>query len=206
MDLPYGVYLLSPFLGLLTFVVAHVLISRRAPTLPRPRAIAGGLLTGFGVVAALGVSFAWREAASRSPADQWGTAAVWGLTYLSLAYFYGFGFYNLGESARRIRLLIELRGSGDRGMTLDEILAVYNARMIVEARLQRLLSGGQVVEREGRYFVGRPLMLYGAKALVLLKLLFLRAKSEFGSRSANAESRNTGSVSPRSGSGHALRH
>ena len=75
-----------------------------------------------------------------------------GLTYLSLAYFYVFGFYNLGESARRIRLLIELRSAGDRGMTLDEILAVYNARMIVEARLQRLLSGGQVVEREGRYF------------------------------------------------------
>ena len=86
------------------------------------------------------------------------------------------------ESARRIRLLVELQAAGERGLTLTQILAAYNARMIVDARLGRLLAGGQVVERDGRYFIGKPLMLYGAKALVLLKIAFLGAPDEFARR------------------------
>ena len=115
-------------------------------------------------------------------ATVWEMAGVWVLAYLFLAYCYIIGFFNLGESARRIRLLIELHGAGKRGMTLDEILAAYNARMIVEARLGRLLTGGQILERGGRYVSKRSPMLYIAKMLVLLKILFLGVRSELGAR------------------------
>jgi hypothetical protein len=67
-------------------------------------------------------------------------------------------------------------------MTLGEILTAYNARMIVEVRSQRLVSGGQIVERGGRYFIKGRLMLYAAKVLVLLKFVFLRGRSELSRR------------------------
>lgn len=185
MDLAAAVFVLCPFQGLLACVFVHVLVSRTAPTLPRLHVIVGSVLVGLSVVSGMVLSFAVRDASWMSAADQWGSATVWILTYLSLAYCYVIGFFYLGETARRIRLLIELHAAGERGMTLQEILATYHARMIVEARLHRLRSGGQIVERGGRYFVKTPLMLYLAKLLVLLKIVFLRSRSEFSSHAAN---------------------
>jgi hypothetical protein len=174
---------LAPIFSLLTFAFVHVLLSRTL-TLPRPLAIFVSMMVGLCVVATLSWTFAQSSVAPDHASDRLGIATVWGLTYLSFAYFYVFGFYNLGESARRIRLLIELYGAGEQGMTLNELLTAYNARMIVEARLERLLSGGQIVRRKDRYFVAHPHMLYGAKALVQLKRLYLGADSEFGYRSS----------------------
>ena len=186
MDRVTAVFSLSPFIGILACVFVHVLVARTAPKLPRLHGIAGGVLAGLGVVAGMAAIFAGRNAASMSAADRWGAAGVWTLAYLFLAYSYGFGFFNLGESARRVRLLIELHAAGEQGMTLGQVLTAYNARMIVEARLQRLLSAGQIVERGGRYFMKRPWMLRVAKILVLLKRLFLGRESEFdGKRTAS---------------------
>jgi hypothetical protein len=183
MGSPLFLFSLAPMVGLLTFVFVHVLLSR-VLTLPRPLAIFVSMMTGLGMVATLAWAFAQSSVAPDLASDRLGIATVWGLTYLSFSYFYVFGFYNLGESARRIRLLIELRGAGERGMTLNELLTAYNARMIVEARLERLLAGGQIVRRKDRYVVAHPHMLYGAKALVLLKRLYLGTNSEFGDRSS----------------------
>lgn len=182
MDPAAIVPLLAPLLGLLACVLLHVLVSRGAPSLPRPRVLAGSVLAGLAVVGAMALVFLGRSPAWTSPVDLLGSTAVWILAYLALAYCYVFGFYNLGESARRIRLLVELSGAGNKGLTLEELLAVYNARMIVEARLGRLLTGGQVVERGGRYFSKRSPMLYIAKTLSFMKVLFLGAPTEFGPR------------------------
>lgn len=183
--LPF-LFSLTPLVGLATFASVHVLLSRTV-TWPRPLAIFVGMMTGLGGVATLAWTFAQSGVAPERASDRLGIATVWGLAYLSFAYFYVFGFYNLGESARRIRLLIELRGAGERGMTLNELLTAYNARMIVEARLERLLAAGQIVRRKDRYVVAHPHMLYGAKALVQLKRLYLGADSEFGYRSSGGE-------------------
>jgi hypothetical protein len=170
---------LVPFVALLACVVAHVLVSRAWPRLPRHHGVALGALAGLAGLAGLAWSFGSRTV---DPADGAGLGVAWTLTYLALVYWYVFGFFNLGESARRIRLLVELHAAGERGLTLGELLAAYNASMIVDARLGRLLAGGQVVERDGRYFIGKPLMLCGAKALVLLKRVFLGGPSEFAAR------------------------
>ncbi len=111
--------------------------------------------------------------------DLVGHAVLWALTYLSLVYCYVFGFYNVGESARRVRLLIELLAAGDRGLTLPEILERYNSKMIVDARLVRLQAGRQIAERDGRFFTEWPVMLWMARVMVFLKKVLLGADSEF---------------------------
>jgi hypothetical protein len=172
---------LVPFAALVACVVAHILISRAGPGLPRHHGVALGALAGLAALVGLGLA-GGVATLPPGPESRMGLGVAWTLTYLSLVYWYVFGFFNLGESARRIRLLVELRAAGKQGLTLAEVLTAYNARMIVDARVDRLLAGGQMVERDGRYFIGKPVMLYGAKALVLLKLVFLGAPSEFAGR------------------------
>lgn len=100
------------------------------------------------------------------------------ISYTAFGYCY-FHFVNLGETARRIRILRELYES-ENGLTMQEILERYNAKQIIDARLSRLLNTGQIVTKGGRYFAGKPLMLIASKAIILLKLLVLGKKSEFG--------------------------
>ena len=172
------VTLLGPLLGLAVCVVAHVLVSRSAPALPHQHGLLVSVAIG-GMVLAAALLPSLRDDLARSTAlDAWGSLAAALAAYVLLAYCYVIGFFNIGESARRIRLLIELEGAGRDGLTLPEVLALYNARMIVDARLQRLLAGGQIVERDGRYFLRSRIMLTAAKALLLVKIVLLRRRTE----------------------------
>lgn len=171
-------FALAPFFAHVACVLAHVLLTRFRPGLFRLKAAVYSFLAGMLFIGGV----IWMFRVRMLPVSLWDTigyAMLWIVSYLCLVYCYFFGFFNLGESARRVRLLIELYLAGERGMTLEEILSAYNARMIVAARLDRLLSSGQIIEKDGRYFVGKPIMLYLAKALVLMKVLFLGGKSEF---------------------------
>ena len=182
MELVSAVFLFSPIAGLLACMLAHLLLSRSAPTRSRLRCVVDSVIVGLGVVVGMALTFLGRNEGLMSSAGVWATVSVWVLTYLGLTYCYVFGFFCLGETARRIRLLVELDRAGERGMTLEEVLTVYNGRMIVEARLQRLLSGGQIMRQGDRYLIRRRLMLLVAKAFVVMKLVLLRARSEFGVR------------------------
>ncbi len=91
------------------------------------------------------------------------------ISYVLLGYCY-FHFVGLSETARRIRMLIELYQSED-GLTLNEILSRYNAEAIVENRLNRLINNGQLIFREEKYFIGKPAVLLIAGAATLLKRL-----------------------------------
>ena len=99
------------------------------------------------------------------------------VTYIALGYCY-FHFINLGETARRVRIAIELWES-EIGLSMDEILKRYNALMIINVRLQRMISNKQIVHRDGRYYIAKPIMLYLAKAIVIMKLILLNKRSEF---------------------------
>ena len=95
-------------------------------------------------------------------------------TYLSLGYCY-FHFINLGETARRIRILRELYDS-KQGLSEKEILEKYNAEEIVVRRINRLMSNGQILYRDDRYYINSPIMLLISKIIIVLKLLFLGKK------------------------------
>mgnify|MGYP001580577812 CR=1 FL=1 len=70
-------------------------------------------------------------------------------------------------------------------MTMEQILTAYNARMMLGAGIERLLASGQIVEKDGRYFVGKPIMFYLAKGLMLMKILLLKGRSESDSAASS---------------------
>ena len=99
------------------------------------------------------------------------------ITYVSMGYCY-FHFVNLSETARRIRILRELRDSPE-GLDLDQLLARYNARDIIERRIQRLIKNGQIILKNDKYYIAKPVMLLIANILLVLKWIILGKKSEF---------------------------
>ena len=86
-----------------------------------------------------------------------------------------FHFINMGETARRIRLLRELYDA-PKGLSLDEILRRYNAREIVSLRLNRLSGKGQIKEENGRYYVRGKAMVVLARMMLLMRLFLLGKK------------------------------
>lgn len=89
-----------------------------------------------------------------------------------------FHFINLGETARRIRILRELYDRKE-GLSMEEIFKRYNAKEIFERRIARLINNGQIIYKDGKYYIGKPIMLLMAKMIVTMKLILLREKSEF---------------------------
>ena len=94
------------------------------------------------------------------------------LIYGSLGYGY-FHFVNLGETARRIRILREFDIAGG-SLTLTELKARYNASTILEVRLSRLLRKKQLREEGGNLFIALPQVLWMSQALVGLKRVYLK--------------------------------
>ncbi len=94
-----------------------------------------------------------------------------------LAYCF-FNFINLGHASIRIRIFKEC---DDRGgfITHEELRAVYDNELIKEARLQRLLEGGDVVRENGRWKLVNPRLVPVAKMVFGLKKFVLRRESEF---------------------------
>ncbi len=90
-------------------------------------------------------------------------------TYFALGYCY-FHFINMGESARRVRLLRELEAAPG-GLTEWQILSKYNAKEMVNIRLTRLLNNNQIKLRDERYYAANSAMLFFSKALVFMKLI-----------------------------------
>ncbi len=98
------------------------------------------------------------------------------LIYGAFCYVY-FHWNNMGETARRIRLLRELDAAPD-GLSQAELLGRYPAREILERRLTRLIDGGQIVEREGRLALSGRLVLLTARLVALAKRIVLGRRSE----------------------------
>jgi len=99
------------------------------------------------------------------------------LIYVALGYCY-FHFINLCVTARRIRLVRDLYNSIN-GLSISEILEGYNAKTIIEIRLKRLIASGQIVFLDGKYYIGKPIILFAANCMIALKLIFLGKKSEY---------------------------
>lgn len=136
----------------------------------------------FGFGAGILVLISWEVrgylAGNLSAKEIIATAAVDLITYICLGYCY-FHFINLGETARRIRILRELKDAG-RGLALNEVLSRYNSQEIFENRLSRLLKNGQIILVNDKYYIGKTFLLYMARFLVFLKLILMRKKDESG--------------------------
>jgi hypothetical protein len=96
--------------------------------------------------------------------------------YSSLAFVY-FCFFNIGESSVRIRILFELQRSA-MGLSPAEMERLYDVNAIIMARLERMLSSGEIHQHGELYFFsGKARMLLIANACQQLKFLILGRKS-----------------------------
>ena len=89
--------------------------------------------------------------------------------YCLLGFGY-FSFINIGKTALRVRMLTEMKNSQD-GLTLAEILAIYNARDIVDIRVDRLVRNGQLAREDGRFYSKMSITLAIAITIDLFKLV-----------------------------------
>ena len=99
------------------------------------------------------------------------------IAYTVFGYGY-FHFVNMGETARRIRILRELYAS-KKGLTQAEILSKYNYVEIIDRRIERLINKKQIAFDQGKYYINKPLMLLIAKTIVITKQIVFGKKSEF---------------------------
>lgn len=164
-----------PLLGLAVNVFVQVLLVRARRGEGLLRSLAEGCAAGL--LAVLAAEIRLFPLVAGGTADRLALAALNLLTCGLLGACY-FNFVNLGVTARRPRILIELR-EAPQGLTYAQLLERYNAAAMVASRLGLLLTSGQVVERDGRYRIGRPVMLALARVIVLAKLLVLGKASEF---------------------------
>ncbi len=150
--------------GLLGQMAGHLLAARLRPGLGILRAF----FAGFPCALAVFTAYEALCLALRPTADAWSALADL-LAFLALCYTY-FHFANMSYGARRIRLLREIHAA-PRGLTKDELLARYNAREMLDNRLDRLVASRQLRVDAGRVFGGRSAVRGMAACLALLKLV-----------------------------------
>lgn len=166
----------APLIGLSANVLAQLFAFRIRSTLGLLRSEYLGFLVGLlSLLAIDGVSLMWMPLINRF--DQAGIFLLTTLTYGALGYSY-FHFINLGETARRIRLLRELYDAGGT-LTHQQLLDRYSAQEVVNKRINRLLSTGQIICKEQRYFIGSHTVLYIAQIMTTMKKILLGKNSEY---------------------------
>ena len=110
--------------------------------------------------------------------EAWSKALLVNLPcYAALSYCF-FNFANLGQSSIRVRIYAKVAARAD-GVSVLEIAREYNEAMLMEMRLQRLVESGDLVLRDGRYFLGRTRFVPIAKVIFWIKRLILGKVSEF---------------------------
>ena len=99
------------------------------------------------------------------------------IIYLCLCWNY-LNFVNMGETARRIRILREIY-EVPHGISLPNLLKRYNAEEGLNRRLERLLKNDQITLKEEKVFLKKSSVLIIAKCFRLAKLILLKKESEF---------------------------
>ena len=97
--------------------------------------------------------------------------------YACLAYGF-YNFINLGQASIRIRIFKECMERGGR-ITVEELQIVYDEEKIRDARLERLLQGGDIELRDGSYHLAKARLVPVARIVFGLKKFVLRRESEF---------------------------
>ena len=172
---PEWFYLLSPIVALAVMVVVQAVVLR----LRRGEQFFGSVVVGFvvGLLVVLALQAVLLLGFPRS-SDRWVLALIANPAIFVMLSYCFFNFINLGHASIRIRIFKEC---DDRGgfIAHDELRAVYDDELIKEARLQRLLEGGDVVRENGRWRLVNPRLVPVAKMVFGLKKFVLRRESEF---------------------------
>ena len=66
----------------------------------------------------------------------------------------------------------ELQSSSE-GLTYEELLKRYNADVMINNRMKRLITNGQIKFRDGSYYINKPMMHIVTKIMMWLKRVVL---------------------------------
>lgn len=171
----------APLVGLAADVVVH-LIATWILRLPKlyPRLFVGAAAGGATTIA-IAVAAVQRMPLERP--DAVALVVFDALTFAILSFGY-FNFVQLNISSLRVRIANEIFDS-KTGLSEAELITLYNARRVVDERLDRLARGNQIIERDGRFYHRKSLVYGIAVAMDLCKRIVLRQRvgEDFRSRS-----------------------
>lgn len=158
---------LAPVIGLAVYCMAHIIAARLIRGRSPYPALAIGAVTGLVATVAITLVACLRDGMTRID-----TLALTGMNAVaSLGFAFGyFNFVNLTVASLRIRILEEIADSGGwlpRATLLDR----YGTGSVADIRLERLIGGGHLVERNGRLHTGRLHFLVVARIFDALRLL-----------------------------------
>lgn len=166
---------LIPIIGLMINVLIQNLVLRYAKRIGLLKSVFIGFAGGMVIVFLMEINISL-DRLNLTKMDMLCLIIVNIMTYSLLGYCY-FHFINLGETARRIRILRELYESKE-GLAMKEILQKYSAEEIIAKRISRLINHGQIVLKDGRYYIGNPTMLFIAKIMYAVKCVVLGKGNE----------------------------
>ncbi|TAM45947.1 MAG: hypothetical protein EPN55_06950 [Gammaproteobacteria bacterium] len=163
----------------LLLILAHVLTCRlSSPEHASPQARLAKLIVVMNVLLLAGV---WAV----SQAEGWGAADAAGMLAFALIVFNGiaysyFHFFNMSETARRIRMLIQIQQNGGE-MRRENLIGAYTPENMVQARLERLAQMHQVSRSDdGRYRVASRFLITVAYMMEWVKrVLNLRRSATY---------------------------
>lgn len=159
----------APVAGLAVYCLSHVTLCRLLTGGSTYSRLVGGFLPGLvATLAATMVPLLYQGAAGEDIAA---LAAMNFLAYVALAYGY-FNFVNLNIASLRIRMLLEMQEAGG-SLRREQLLGLYNTDSVIEYRIARLLRGGHLVERGGRFYNGRRRFLLLGRTFDMLRWMIL---------------------------------
>jgi hypothetical protein len=166
---------LCPILALAVNVIVQVVAFRLRRGAHFFRSIVEGFLSGA-------VVFAILEAALAPGGDSFKEYMVVAILvnapiYLALSYC-AYNFIQLGQTSIRIRMYSEIAAKPS-GASVEEMKREYDDKALMQARLRRLIESGDIIEKNGRYIVGRKRFLHISNVLFAVKRILLGKESEF---------------------------
>lgn len=96
--------------------------------------------------------------------------------YSCLNYCY-FHYVNVGECSLRVRILAEINKSSE-GLLVDELFSSYNDNKIFDKRMEKLLSSGHIVLKDGHYYLGKKDFLIIAKFFLNLRRIYFGSEKK----------------------------
>ncbi len=75
------------------------------------------------------------------------------IVYGLLVFVYILCVFGPYETSIRMRIVREIHGAGQQGLTLENLLRNYNIRKILQVRLERLKGAGDIVLKDGKYHI-----------------------------------------------------
>ena len=155
----YPLVAIASVIGLAVDCVTHIVAARLVRGHSPYPALAVGAVTGLAATMAITL-----VACGRGGASGIDTLALTAMnTVASLAFAFGyFNFVNLSVASLRIRILEELAEAGGR-LPRSALLGRYGTESVADIRLERLVGGGHLVERNGRLYTGRLQFLVVAR-------------------------------------------